>query len=209
MKYPRTLYWPSSPSIDKDARCVNPSDFINKHVWISEKLDGQCVALHKGKAYLRSTTAPTNAPWAAMVKKHHAWKVQGDEIVYGEDIYGVHSIEYDAVTEDSTFYIFAMYVDGIFVDWPTLVYYAISKGMKVVPMLDRRRFNSVEDVNSYVSYHTLGQSFLGREKEGIVLRVDGEFKSEDFSKYVCKVVRPNHVQTGEHWSRYWKPCQIS
>ena len=44
-----------------------------------------------------------------MVKKYHAWKVTDPNIyLYGEDIYGVHSIAYGAVHADETFYAFSL-----------------------------------------------------------------------------------------------------
>ena len=44
-----------------------------------------------------------------MARKHHAWKLTGlDEIVYGEDLYGVHSISYAPMQEHETFRAFAM-----------------------------------------------------------------------------------------------------
>ncbi len=45
----------------------------------------------------------------AMVKKHHAWKVtEPDVFLYGEDIYGVHSITYGPVPENETFHSFSL-----------------------------------------------------------------------------------------------------
>jgi len=44
-----------------------------------------------------------------MVKKHHAWKITDPDVhLYGEDIYGVHSIEYAPVRETETFHAFAL-----------------------------------------------------------------------------------------------------
>ena len=44
-----------------------------------------------------------------MVKKHHAWKVTEPNVyLYGEDIYGVHSITYGPVEEQKTFYAFGL-----------------------------------------------------------------------------------------------------
>lgn len=39
-------------------------------------------------------SAPSEGKWMTMVKKHHAWKVNEPDIyLYGEDIYGIHSID--------------------------------------------------------------------------------------------------------------------
>ena len=45
----------------------------------------------------------------AMVKKRHAWKLSDpDVLLYGEDIYGVHSIENGPVAEHETFHAFGL-----------------------------------------------------------------------------------------------------
>ena len=107
-KYPKTPYWPWSPSIGRDDGVhPDPSRFVGEPVVVTEKLDGGNTLLHAGKVYARSVTAPSEGKWMAMVKKHHAWKVQEPGVrLYGEDIYGVHSIEYEPVAEHETFYAF-------------------------------------------------------------------------------------------------------
>ena len=108
-KYPRTPYWPFSPSIGRgDGVHPDPGRFVGETVVVTEKLDGGNTLLHGGKVYARSMSAPSEGKWMAMVKKHHAWKVnEPDVYLYGEDIYGVHSIEYGPVPEQATYYAFA------------------------------------------------------------------------------------------------------
>ena len=73
---------------------------MGERVVVTEKLDGGNTLLHAGKVYARSVLVPSEGPWMAMVKKHHAWKVNEPDVwIYGEDIYGVHSIEYGPVRE--------------------------------------------------------------------------------------------------------------
>ena len=110
MKYPRTSYWPWSPQIPADGlQVADPSVFVGLEVVVTEKLDGSNTLLHRGEVYGRSVSTPSSAPWRAMVKKHHAWKLaDSDDLLYGEDIFGVHSIEYGPVAEDRTLYAFAL-----------------------------------------------------------------------------------------------------
>ena len=110
VKYPKTPYWPHSPSIGRDDGVhPEPSRFAGEPVVVTEKLDGGNTLLHAGKVYARSVLAPSDGKWMAMVKKHHAWKVnEPDVYLYGEDIYGVHSIEYGPVPEHETFHAFAL-----------------------------------------------------------------------------------------------------
>jgi len=51
-------------------------------------------------------------------------------------------------------------------------------------------------------------SALGAEREGLVVRVQREFRDEEFKDGVLKWVRQNHVQTDEHWRRNWKQAQL-
>lgn len=95
-KYPSTPHWPWSPTIGRgDVVHRNPERFVDRPVVATEKLDGGCTLLHAGRVYARSGAAPSEAEWMAMVKKHHAWKVTEPDVwLYGEDIYGVHSINH-------------------------------------------------------------------------------------------------------------------
>ena len=44
-------------------------------------------------------------------------------------------------------------------------------------------------------------------KEGN-MRLVNEFPINEFPHSVCKWVRPNHVQTDEHWTRNWKKAEL-
>jgi len=210
-KYPRTVYWPWSPSCGReDGVHAYPRRFVGTPVIVTEKLDGGNTLLHTGSVYGRSVSAPSDAGWMAMVKKHHAWKVTEPEVwLYGEDIYGLHSIAYDPVPEDRTFYAFALRDGaGAFASFADLEAYAGGKGIPVVPVLFRGRFSSVAEIRAFLE-HTLNEpSALGGEREGVVLRLARGFPEREFPDYVCKSVRLGHVQTDEHWTRNWQPCRI-
>lgn len=211
-KYPSTPYWPWSPTIGRgDAVHQHPERFVGQRVVATEKLDGSCTLLHAGRVYARSVSAPSEAMWMAMVKKHHAWKVtQPDAWLYGEDIYGVHSIAYDPVPEDRTFHAFALR-DGAkqFGAFSDLERYAESQRIPVVPVLFRGVFRSLAEIRKFLTHAHAEPSALGGDREGVVLRLERAFPASDFPEAVCKSVRANHVQTDEHWTRHWKPCKIA
>ena len=211
-KYPSTPYWPWSPAIGRrDSVIRRPERFVGQPVVATEKLDGGCTLLHAGQVYARSVAAPSEAKWMAMVKKHHAWKVTEPDVwLYGEDIYGVHSIAYDPVPEDRTFYAFALRdAAGEFAAFGDLERYAESRQIPVVPVLFRGVFRSVSEIRTFLTQAHAEPSALGGEREGVVLRVDRAFRASEFQSAMCKSVRPNHVQTEEHWTRHWKPCRIA
>ena len=188
----------------------NPQRFVGEPVVVTEKLDGGNTLLHAGQVYARSVSVPSNDKWMAMVKKHHAWKVSEPEVyLYGEDIYGVHSIEYDPVPEQETFRAFALRDgEGAFAPFSELEAYAKSREIPVVPVLFRGSFQSVAEIRAFVERAHGESSALGGAREGVVLRLARGFPASEFASNVCKSVRAGHVQTDEHWSRNWRPCRI-
>ena len=216
-KYPRTPYWPKSPSMEKGARVMtDTSRIIGHEVVITEKLDGSNVLLHQGEVYPRSTTSgpARNHPWLAMARKHHAWKTTLPELqellLYGEDIYGVHSIEYGPVHEERTLYIFAsMGTRMAFDSFRKTREKAERLEIPTVPLVHQGVFKRGEDLGKFLGeYMEQATSALGGEIEGLVIRHTHAFPASAFGQYVCKYVRPHHVQTDEHWTRNWRPCAL-
>ena len=99
----------------------------------------------------------------AMVKKHHAWKVNEPDVwLYGEDLYGVHSIEYEPVAEHETFYAFALrHGDGAFASFAKVEAYAKHREIPVVPVLFRGRFRSVAGIRAFMEQAHGEASMLG------------------------------------------------
>ena len=210
-KYPSTPYWPWSPSVGRDDDVhPDPDRFVGHAVVVTEKLDGGNTLLHAGAVYARSVSTPSGGKWMAMVKKHHAWKVTEPGVyLYGEDIYGVHSISYEPVAEERTFHAFALRNgDGGFASFAEVEEYASRREIPVVPVLFSGRFQSVADIRAFVDRAHREPSALGGEREGVVLRLARGFPAAEFPDNVCKSVRAGHVQTDEHWTRNWRPCRI-
>ena len=211
-KYPSTPYWPWSPAVGRaEGVHRSPDRFVGVDVVVTEKLDGGNALLHAGQVYARSVSAPSDGPWFAMVKKHQAWKLKDPDVfLYGEDIYGVHSIAYGAVAEQRTFYAFAVRDGaGVFASFPEVEAYARLREIPVVPVLFRGRFRSVAAIRAFMEGAHDEPSVLGGQREGVVMRLARRFPAEEFSDNVCKSVRVGHVQTDEHWTRNWRPCRIT
>ncbi|MXW17908.1 MAG: hypothetical protein F4139_11970 [Gemmatimonadetes bacterium] len=211
LKYPRTPYWPYSPTIGRgDTVHPDPERFVGRPVVVTEKLDGSNVLIHRGKVYGRSVTDEAANKWLAMVKKHHAWKVtEPDVYLYGEDIYGVHSIEYGAVKEMETFYAFALRDGkGDFGSMTALERFAAERSIPVVPVIFRGVFASVAEMRVFLEREQAQRSVLGGEREGMVVRNAKGFPAAEFARNVCKSVRRDHVQTDQHWTRNWRPCAL-
>ena len=211
MKYPKTPYWAYSPGAPRDGDdLADVAGFVGRRVVVTEKLDGGNTLLWRGQVFARSVAAPSTGKWMAMVKKYHAWKVTEPDVwLYGEDIYGVHSIEYDPVPEDETFYAFALrWTDGRFASFHALVNYARQRSIPVVPILFEGTFRTVDDLRDFVNRAHRKPSALGGAREGVVIRAAHGFPAEDFRSNVCKSVRAGHVQSEEHWTRNWRACRI-
>ena len=150
------------------------------------------------------------APWHGMVKKHHAWKMVGlnSSYLYGEDLYARHSIRYGPMLEEDTFRAFASRINDYFCWWASVEAFAESLDIKTVPVLFEGEFSSKEELERFVMDEHAKPSALGGEREGIVIRTYGGFYAHEFDKHVAKSVRKNHVQTDEHWTKNWQPCDL-
>lgn len=210
-KYPRTPYWPASPTQGRDSerfRC--PARLVGAEVVVTEKLDGGNTMIHRGDVFARSTGEPSRDGWMAMVRKHTVWKVQEDDLyLYGEDIYAIHSIEYDPVPEDRTFFAFAIRRGDRFASFAEVELYAKSHAIPLVPVLYRGRFDSLAAIQSFMDDTHACPSALGGCREGLVLRLAEGFPASDFAQNVCKSVRPNHLQTPPDWRRRWRRIKTS
>lgn len=209
LKYPRTSYSPWSPSMS--AKQVHPGMefFLNKDVVITEKIDGSNTCLFHGEVYSRATNTPTCNKWFAMVKAHHAYKTLDlDLMIHGEDIFGVHSIEYGPVKENCTFYEFGISDKNYFLSWQDTEEYCKLLDMPTAFVIFRGRFSSVEDIREFLASEHNKPSFLGDTREGVVMRLASQFERSDFSRSVVKSVRPNHVQTDSHWRYNWRQCRL-
>ena len=212
-KYPSTPFWPWSPAIGRgDAVHANPDRFVGEDVVVTEKLDGGNTLLHAGKVYARSVSAPSGGKWMAMVKKHHAWKVnEPDVYLYGEDIYGVHSVTYAPSWPNARLSTRSPSGTraGAFAAFAEVEAYAKQREIPVVPVLFRGRFRSVAEISAFMKQAHGEPSALGSEREGVVMRLARGFPAAEFQDNVCKSVRAGHVQTDEHWTRNWRPCRIA
>ncbi len=216
-KYPSTPHWPWSQKVHRDDTYhTEPEFFLGKRVIITEKLDGGNTCLWNGNAYARSTTAPAGDGWFAMVKKHHAWKTHGNMhgAHYGEDLYGIHSIEYAPMPENKTFRLFAYRRfdengHDEFASWDEVFDESEIIDVDLVPIMFTGFFHSVERITEWFEENLKKPSELGGPREGFVMRTWDAFPASEFRRHVCKYVRANHVQTDEHWTKNWQPCKTT
>ena len=217
MKYPRTYHLPYSPGATKDDKKLKDGwfdYFKNQEIVITEKLDGENTAFTSQDVYARSHGAPTRTPWSRNLWDDDGlyWKVkpllQDNEIVFGENLYGEHSIHYDKLP--SYWFMFAQYDETTqyWASWDFVKYWAEILGVPTVPELWRGKIESEKQLEDLVNSFVNEPSLFGNNREGVVIRTTKTFPNNVFSHNVCKWVRPNHVQTDEHWTRTWTKATL-
>ena len=211
-KWPRTLYWHRSPQKPVGSGLsVHTKKFLNKEIVITEKLDGANTKIESGNVYTRSGDN-TAAKWNGLVKKYHAWKTtetQWQNIqFYGENLYPVHSIEYDPMYPSNTFRLFGIVQFGTIVSWDTTLRIANQLCIPTVPELYRGTIYLASQLEELIHTFHKQPSILGPEREGVVIRVTSGIHRYQTTTKMAKSVRINHIQTDEHWSQHWEPCKL-
>lgn len=220
-KYSRTLHYPFSPGTTSDDRINNQywQDIQQiKQIVHTEKLDGENNCLSKYGVFARSHAAPTESAWTKKLRDH--WiliKEQlGDLEIFGENLYAIHSIEYQRLSNH--FYVFAIRENDYWLSWDEVKFYAALLDFPTVPELgiinapfaqkvfEENIFSLVGEPSVFGSVDVLENKLC--VKEGIVSRNTVAFHIDDFSKNVFKYVRKGHVKTDEHWTRNWQKAPL-
>jgi hypothetical protein len=177
---------------------------------ITEKLDGENCGMSSKGVYARSHAAFTTSPWSREVRSIHEGiksSIDEDVFIFGENMEGIHSIEYSNLT--SYFYIFGVRDNNIWIPWEGVEEYAYLLDLPTVPVLFKGQVSSEKELKTLTESLVSQPSALGGKREGIVVRNADMFHNEDFSTNVMKWVRKGHVTTDEHWTRNWKKAKIN
>jgi len=209
-KYPRTYHLPFSPGSSNDDRIAKSvNSLLGVNIIISEKLDGENCGIERGGVYARSHALYTTSSWSKEVRQLHnilQHDLSHGVFLFGENIEGIHSIEYSNLT--SYFYLFGVRDNMRWISWDEVEEYSYILNIPTVPVLFKGIINTQEDLKEIVEDLVSRPSKLGGECEGIVIRNALSFTNDNFSKNVMKWVRKNHITTDQHWSRNWKKSNI-
>jgi len=199
VKYPRTFHLPWSPGRTDDDRVMwTPNtEFHGVDIVMTEKLDGECTTMYRNYLHARSLDYSPH-PSRDRLRALHAsiahdipegWRI------CGENVYAVHSIEYEALP--SHFLVFSVWNDkNECLPWDETVYWADLLGLATVPVLARGQW----DEERVRGFDDVKESRYGREREGYVVRRADGFHYRNFRRSVAKFVRKDHVQTDDHWA---------
>jgi len=200
-KYPKMRHLPWSKSVTDDDKKLNDVFQFEQmqEVVVMEKLDGECTTMYHDHIHARSIDSKHH-PSRSVVKALHSnigFSLRSNMALVGENMYAKHSIYYNKLT--SHFYVFAVYIEDqnrqiLVANWNDTLEYAELLGLEVCPVMYRGPW----DEKLIKSLHT-GRSYFGDTSEGYVVRTANAFYLDRFASNIAKYVRPNHVQTDEHW----------
>lgn len=202
-KYNRTLHLPWSPGATNDDKMAKDvTTLLRRKLIITEKVDGSNTSLEEDGCFARTHAGPpTHASFDNLKALHASVKnsIPPKYQLFGEWCYALHSIPYDKLP--SYFLIFGVreLYENSWETWEMVKLWAKEIGVTTVPELWSGFIKTEKELQQIVEDLARAPSRLGSIREGIVVRVADSFLDEDFSKYVMKWVRPNHVQTSEHW----------
>lgn len=218
-KYGRTYHFKFSPGTSSDDRIANNiNNLLDEDIIFSEKLDGSNLSISKFGLFSRSVVDKSYNPWDKWLL--NKWELIKDDLksfnldIIGENMYGVHSIEYSGL--DEHFYVFAIRDTkyNIYLSWDELEYYAELFDFKIVPVIRKDNIKTEEEIKTIILDNMKLPSLLSNnkffetEKEGLVVRIAREFNYDMFYNSVFKYVRKNHVKTDQHWNKNWKRAKL-
>ena len=219
-KYPRTYHLSFSPELHSDDKTISKvyeNEILRcKHVILFKMDGGNCCIKPNIGVFARSHSTPTMHPTFDYIKNIHYYAklhlLNPKYNYFGENMYGIHSIEYPELTD--YFYVFNILdtETNEFLSWDEVEEECKRVGYNIVPYYDEDSGRTSEELEEeFGLVFGANKEFFkpfGTYPEGFVVRKSGRFKAEDFSKSVTKYVRQGHVQTDDHWSKNWKAAKI-
>jgi len=190
-KYPRTYHLPFSNTSNDDKKHPSVDFLLGKEVIVTEKMDGENSSFSQEYYHARSLDS-NNHPSRDYVK--HFWSsiqyfIPEGIRICGENLYAQHSIRYENLPD--FFLAFSAWKDDTCLSWDETL--RLFKTLSIFPV--RTLYEGVYDIEKiHAKWKTLSEG-----KEGYVIRLRNSFTYDNFSESVVKFVRPNHVQTGDHW----------
>ena len=209
---------PGTTSDDKKFGADWFKDYESKEIVLTAKLDGENNSMNVQDVYARSHGAPNRHPWALNLWDQNGglyWRIRpllGEtEMVYGENMYGIHSIEYDKLP--AYWFMFAANDGERWYSWDEVEEMAKILDVPTVPVLWRGIAESEKQVTDLILKFSQEPEWYGPVREGIVMRTADGFSFEEdgedaFSHHVCKWVRPHHVQTDIFWTKNWRRAKL-
>lgn len=193
-KYPRTLHLPFSESKTNDDKSLtDTSNFNNKEVVVTIKMDGENTTLYNDYLHARSIDSKNHISREWIKRKHAeiSFLIPEKYRICGENLFAKHSIHYTNL--EGYFYVFSVWNEDLCLSWLDTTKIAHLLELPVVPVIYHGIYDEKKIQELYKEYSKK------EETEGFVVRLASSFHYDNFSQSVAKYVRKNHVQTDEHW----------
>lgn len=192
-KYPRTFHLPFSPGITSDDKVISSLEaFEGREIVITEKMDGENTTIYSDSTTHARSIDSKYHPSRSWVKNYAASLDLSQWFSYrfcGESMFAKHSIHYKNLS--SYFYLFNIWDEKTCFNWKSTKQIAKMIGLDLVPILYEGPYDLL--------YIKSLANTLRDDQEGFVMRVVDYIHLDQWSIQVAKWVRPNHVQTDEHW----------
>lgn len=204
-KYNRTFHFPFSPGATNDDKIATTMDsLIGVPIVLTEKMDGSNTSLENKGCFARTHAgAPTHKSFDSLKALHGdiGFQIPEDMQLFGEWCFARHSIAYDALP--GYFMMFGIReldsTEPFWYAWEEVEFWAEFFELPTVPVLFKGTVQYEYQLKELVESFMNQPSACGGIREGVVARVQREFKDDEFSTCIMKCVRANHVQTSEHW----------
>ena len=193
-KYPRTPHLSFSPGVgEDDLKLERHQLFNNCQIVVTEKLDGENTSLYADGIHARSLDSrhhPSRA-WVKALQASISNDIPQGWRICGENVYARHSIAYENLT--SYFYLFSIWnQDNYCLSWAETQEWAEIWGLELPAVI-------YQGIWDETKIKAIAGNLDEDVCEGFVVRKIQQFHYDDFALNVAKWVRPNHVQTNEHW----------
>lgn len=193
-KYPRTPHLSFSSSVADDDKVIDDlSEMRGQRVIGTVKMDGENSSLYRDYLHARSLDGRSH-PSRDWLKGF--WATIRSDIpdewrVCGENMFAKHSIAYGSLK--SFFYGFSVWNErNVSLPWPDTLEWFGLLGIEPVEVI----YDGVFDEEAL---RKLARDLDTETVEGFVVRRADAIPFGEFRKKVAKWVRPNHVQTDDHW----------
>jgi hypothetical protein len=159
------------------------------------KMDGENTTMMRDVIHARSLDSRDHESrhWVKTLWSQIKGDIPENWRICGENLYAKHSIYYENLI--NYFQVFSIWDENdICLDWRSTIEWCELLNLSTVEVI-KYPLNSI----NYLEFHKYFVDKYSNTNEGYVIRNVEKFSNKDFSTNVAKYVRPNHIQTNEHW----------
>ncbi len=194
VKYPRTYHLPWSEGMNDDDRMMESlTEFEDKRVIVTEKLDGENTTMYSDYFHARSVDGRhhSSRDWAKGFWSQISGDIPEGWRICGENLFAKHSIQYNDLP--TYFMGFSVWNErNVCLSWDDTQEWFKLLGITSVPILydDIFYVNKIKAIWNPANYDNV---------EGYVVRLAEEIPYSQFRNKVGKFVRKGHIMTTKHW----------